>query len=59
MKTLDTVNNDFIKVLQLTSRIPKPGKELVILTDASYDPAGFVIMIEDYMRNNTDETSAH
>ena len=36
----------------MTLRLPKVGCWYVILADASYHAAGFVLMIEDYVFNN-------
>ena len=33
----------------MTLRLPKPGLQYVLLCDASYYVAGFVLMVEDYV----------
>ena len=36
--------------------LAKPGLQHAILCDASYHSSGFVLMIEDYVKNNQGET---
>ena len=40
---------DLINATNLTLRLPKPGLQYVLLSDASYHGRGFVLMIEDYL----------
>ena len=39
-----------------TLRLEKPGLQHAILCDASYHSSGFVLMIEDYVKNNKGES---
>ena len=39
-----------------TLRLAKPGLQYAILCDASYHSGGFVLMTEDYVKNNKGET---
>ena len=38
-----------MEATNVTLRLPKPGLQYVILCDASYHGAGFVLMVEDYV----------
>ena len=44
------LKSDVIKATNLTLRLAKPGLQYVLLCDASYYGAGFVLMIEDYIK---------
>ena len=46
-ETFDSVNMALIDACQLALKQPIPGKQLVILTDASFRSAGYALMIED------------
>ena len=39
-----------MEATNVTLRLPKPGLQYVILCDASYHGAGFVLMVEDYVK---------
>ena len=39
------------KATEMTLRLAKPGLQYVLLCDASYHGAGFVLMIEDYCKD--------
>ena len=43
----DSVNNALSDACQLAMQQPIPGKKLVLMTDASFRSAGYVLMIED------------
>ena len=44
----------------MTLRLAKPGQKYILLCDASYYAAGFVLMVEDYLdENNTKETKKY
>ena len=47
----DELKNELKRICQMTMRLPKTGCQYVILADASYYAAGFVLMIEDYVKN--------
>ena len=50
-KSLKTLKDDLVKATELTLRLAKPGMQYVLLCDASYYGAGFVLMIEDYVKD--------
>ena len=54
-KNLETLKADLIQATTLTLRLPKPGLQYVILCDASYHGTGFVLMVEDYVKNEKNE----
>ena len=45
---LETLKNDLQKATKTYLRFPKPDLQYVIVADASYYGAGYVLMIEDY-----------
>ena len=46
-ETFDSVNNALSDACQLALKQPIPGKQLVLMTDASFRSAGYALMIED------------
>ena len=54
--SFETLKTDLLRASNTTLRLAKPGKQFVILCDASYHGTGFVLMIEDYL--NQDSTGA-
>ena len=46
-KTFDSVNKALSDACELALKQPIPGKELVLMTDASFRSAGYALMIED------------
>ena len=50
-KALEILKQDLQKATDLTLRLAKPGLQYVLLCDASYYGAGFVLMIEDYIKD--------
>ena len=46
-KTLDSVNKALSDACELALKHPNPGKQLVLMTDASFRSAGYALMIED------------
>ena len=55
VKALATLK-DLLKAKTMTLRLAKPGQKYILLCDASYYAAGFVLMVEDYLdENNTKE----
>ena len=46
-ETFDSVNKALSDACELALKQPIPGKQLVIMTDASFRSAGFALMIED------------
>ena len=46
-KTFDSVNKVVSDACQLALKQPIPGKQLVLMTDASFRSAGYALMIED------------
>ena len=47
-ESFDSVNKALSDACELALKQPIPGKQLVILTDASFRSAGYALMIEDY-----------
>ena len=50
-ETFDTVNKALSDACQLALKQPIPGRQLVLMTDASFRSAGYALMIE----NNPDQ----
>ena len=46
-ETFDSVNEALSDACQLALKQPIPGKQLVLMTDASFRSAGYALMIED------------
>ena len=46
-ETYDSVNQTLSDACQLAFKQPIPGKQLVLMTDASFRTAGYTLMIED------------
>ena len=46
-ETFDSVNKALSDACQLALKQPIPGKQLVLMTDASFRSAGYALMIED------------
>ena len=46
-KIFDSVNKALSDACELALKQPIPGKQLVLMTDASFRSAGFALMIED------------
>ena len=46
-ETFDSVNEALSDACELALKQPIPGKQLVLMTDASFRSAGYVLMIED------------
>ena len=46
-ETFDSVNKALSDACELALKQPIPGKQLVLMTDASFRSAGYVLMIED------------
>ena len=49
VKALEVIKKDLMEATNVTLQLPKPGLQNVILCDASYHGAGFVLMMEDYV----------
>ena len=47
MKEFREINEASDRCCQLALRQPLPGKQLVLMTDASFQPAGYAVLIED------------
>ena len=54
-KSLSILKNDLVEAAKTTLRLPKPGKRYVLLCDASYYASGFVLMIEDYVEDESNK----
>ena len=48
MKDFKEINDALDRCCQLALRQPLPGKQLVLMTDASFQAAGYAVLIEDY-----------
>ena len=46
-ETFDSVNKALSNACELALKQPNPGKQLVLMTDASFTSAGYALMIED------------
>ena len=46
-ETFDSLNKALSDACQLALKQPIPGKQLVLMTDASFRSAGYALMIED------------
>ena len=46
-ETFDSVNKSLSEACQLALKKPIPGKQLVLMTDASFRSAGYALMIQD------------
>ena len=55
IQAFDSLRQDLLNATQTTLRLAKPGKQFVILCDASYHGTGFVLMIEDYINTKKEE----
>ena len=49
LESFGNIKKDLIKATEASLRLAKPGKQYVILCDASYYSTGFVLMNEDYL----------
>ena len=49
VKALEVIKKDLMEATNVTLQLPKRGLQYVILCDASYHGAGFVLMVEDYV----------
>ena len=47
MKEFREINETLDRCCQLALRQPLPGKQLVLMTDASFQAAGYAVLIED------------
>ena len=47
MKDCKEINEALDRCCQLAFRQPLPGKQLVLMTDASFQAAGYAVLIED------------
>ena len=48
-ETFDSVNKTLSDACELALKQPFPGKQLVLMTDASFRSAGYALMIEDIL----------
>ena len=55
-KSIITLRKVLEQACQLSLRLPKPNAQYVILTDASFYAAGYVLLIEDYSIDQTGKT---
>ena len=53
---IETLRKDLEQACTLSLRLPKANAQYVILTDASFYAAGYVLMIEDYITDQSGKT---
>ena len=53
---LDTLKMDLFEATKMTLRLPKPGLHYVLLCDASYYAAGFLLIVEDSTTSTKQKT---
>ena len=53
MKDFREINEALDRCCQLALRQPLPGKQLVLMTDASFQAAGYAVLREDDPNHNT------
>ena len=51
-QALEQIRNALRKATTVVLKFPKPGLQYVILCDASYPGAGYVLLVEDYLKND-------
>ena len=56
MKEFREINEALDRCCQLALRQPLPGKQLVLMTDASFQAAGYAVLIEDVPNKNYTST---
>ena len=56
MEAFETLKQKLQTTATQTLRLAKPGLQYAILCDASYHSSGFVLMIEDYVKNDKGES---
>ena len=47
---LEIIKKDLLEATDMTLRLPRPDHQYILLCDASYYAAGFVLMVEDYVQ---------
>ena len=55
-KQIEALKKDLEQACTLSLRLPKANAQYVILTDASFYAAGYVLMIEDYITDQSGKT---
>ena len=55
-KRIDELRKNLEQACDLSLRLPTPNARYVLLTDASFYAAGFVLMIEDYITDQAGKT---
>ena len=57
---LATIKQVLLRATELTLQLPKPGQQYVIFCDVSYNGTEFVLLVEDYVKeNNTGEKKTY
>ena len=49
VKALEVIKKDLMEATNVILRLPKPGLQYVVLCDAIYHRAGFILIVEDYV----------
>ena len=55
-KQIETLRNDLVPACTFSLRLPKANAQYVILTVASFHATGYVLMIEDYITDQSSKT---
>ena len=55
-QSIEVLRKDLEQACTMSLRLPKPEAQYVILTDASFYAAGYVLMIEDYITDQSGST---
>ena len=55
-QSIEVLRKDLEQACTMSLRLPKPDAQYVILTDASFYAAGYVLMIEDYITDQCGNT---
>ena len=55
-QSIEVLRKDLEQACTMSLRLPKPDAQYVILTDASFYAAGYVLMIEDYITDQSGST---
>ena len=53
-EALEKLREDLAQACKMSLRLPKPNAQYVIMADASFYSAGYVLLVEDYIRDQKD-----
>ena len=54
-EALEKLREDLAQACKMSLRLPKPNAQYVIMADASFYSAGYVLLVEDYIRDQKDK----